>query len=556
MEGEAQGSKSRLFWLIGGSVAAGFIVAIGIGIVYAIPEWARRAAESLPTAQAPEKMDQATRERMKRRQAVMAIAPAPLPTALPLIERPGKDEYGYPRSYVDGPALRSLLFHEHFAELTHYIEQFQREFDAEPLKEEWPTRAVESFGSTEPELLPKLDAWVQATPASFAPYVARGTYWMEVAGARRGGKWASDTPSENFKKMGEAQLRAVADIEHALAISPKLMVAYRQLLSADFAASHRAATETRLKQALKLCPTCFAWRARYMGALEPRWGGSYAKMEAFAREAMSATNPKLKLLASYIDMDRTDVALASKDMDGALAFADRACALPYWEALGERALVHLERNELDLALTDINQAIDQRPDVPYLHFLRARIYHRKVAWEAAAQDLIDGARVKATDDWARWLLPQIVRGLQKEASKAEGRGDRDTAFRLLDLAIELSPFDREVVRERDAAVRGNVSGNPEELAVLEAKVKSAPDDFRVHQQLDFVLAEQRAYPRILSMWTEYLGRHPDDGQAYLERSGAYYNSGQRKEAVSDAAKACELGVNHGCAYAKRMGVTP
>jgi len=40
--------------------------------------------------------------------------------------------------------------------------------------------------------------------------------------------------------------------------------------------------------------------------------------------------------------------------------------------------------------------------------------------------------------------------------------------------------------------------------------------------------------------------------AYLERSGAQFNLGKRTESHADAATACELGVNGGCAYAKML----
>lgn len=55
---------------------------------------------------------------------------------------------------------------------------------------------------------------------------------------------------------------------------------------------------------------------------------------------------------------------------------------------------------------------------------------------------------------------------------------------------------------------------------------------------------------MIELWTEYLGRHPEDGRAYDERSGAYYNSGHRAEALADAEKACRLGINRACAYAQ------
>jgi hypothetical protein len=45
-------------------------------------------------------------------------------------------------------------------------------------------------------------------------------------------------------------------------------------------------------------------------------------------------------------------------------------------------------------------------------------------------------------------------------------------------------------------------------------------------------------------------RNPNEGRAYPERSGTYFNLHKLQEAKEDAAKACELGVREGCSRAK------
>jgi tetratricopeptide (TPR) repeat protein len=492
-------------------------------------------------------------ETQRKEQPAMVVAPAPLPTALPLIQREGKDEYGYPRSYVDGPALRSLLASERFTELTAYMEQFQRDFEADPAKELWPIRAAESFDSAEAALLPKLDAWVRASPASFAPYVARGAHWAAVAYARRGTKWARETPEASFKGMREAGIPARADLAHAFSLAPKSVATLRLSISLAIPLGDRTMEDDALRAAERVCPTCFSVRAAHMKGLEPRWGGSYRAMEDYAAHVPIALNGRLKLLAGYADDDRSDAAFYEKKLDDALRLANAACSRGmHWDFLGTRATVLLARNDAEHALVDLDHALDHRPELPWLHLLRARARERHREWEGAGRDLVESMRLDATDEWQRWLLPRIVRGLADEGAAAHRRGDRDTAMRLLDLASELSPFDREVHDLREQAVRGAVTGTPDELASLEAKIKAAPDDFRAHQQLDFALAKQRKYERVIEMWSGYLQRHSQDGPAYFERSGAYYNSGHRPEAFADLAKACELGVDQACAYQRQL----
>jgi hypothetical protein len=84
------------------------------------------------------------------------------------------------------------------------------------------------------------------------------------------------------------------------------------------------------------------------------------------------------------------------------------------------------------------------------------------------------------------------------------------------------------------------------------KVQANPDDLKAHQQLDYAYAKKRQYDKVIAMWTAYISRHPSDGTAYFERSGAYHNSKQRGLAFADVEKACALGHNTACNYAKRM----
>jgi hypothetical protein len=100
--------------------------------------------------------------REERAAPVAAVALAPLPVKSPLVEREGKDEFGYPRSYVDRGSVRSLLAWKKYAELNGYIEQFQRDFLADFHNEYFVQDAVDAFGSAEAELGAELDAWVVA----------------------------------------------------------------------------------------------------------------------------------------------------------------------------------------------------------------------------------------------------------------------------------------------------------------------------------------------------------------------------------------------------------
>src|SRR5690348_7311839 len=85
-----------LFWVLLAVVVLGVAATASILFVRARGQ-ARRA-----------KVELAERGRAERAQPAAVLALAPLPLVSPLVERPGKDADGYPQSYVDLAAVRSL----------------------------------------------------------------------------------------------------------------------------------------------------------------------------------------------------------------------------------------------------------------------------------------------------------------------------------------------------------------------------------------------------------------------------------------------------------------
>src|SRR5262249_35186473 len=143
----------------------------------------RRLARS--TAGAGAASDLATRTT-----PILDVAPAPLPTAFPLVGPEGVDDEGFPRPAIDQPALRSLLTHAQYSALSGYVTQAVEAFEKDERFESWPAEAFDAFHSAEPRLGDQLDAWVASDPTSFAAHLARARYWVAVGFARRGAAWS------------------------------------------------------------------------------------------------------------------------------------------------------------------------------------------------------------------------------------------------------------------------------------------------------------------------------------------------------------------------------
>jgi tetratricopeptide (TPR) repeat protein len=395
--------------------------------------------------------------------------------------------------------------------------------------------------------LPLLNAWVDASPQSFAPYLARGAYRVSLGYLRRGGRWAKDTHESDFAAMADAHKKALVDLEQALAIRPKAVVALTEeiQLRMDAVDLRRVAAK-----ASKACPTCFLPRVSMMHALEPRWGGSYEEMAEFAKSAPVARNPRLRYLPAYIDLDRALVLRHADKLDEALAADERACALgEYWKTLLDRALTFEVKKELEKAERDVVRASELRPDEPEVLFPLVRIALARERWEAAGQALITGLRISPTNDEGRRLLPYVVQGLVYAGSQQYKAGHKDDALRTLELAIGLDPQSRHAKGVKNYILIGPTSG-AEDIEKLKAAAAAAPNDFRAHQALDYALAKQRRFAEVIEMWTSYLEANPRDGKARLERGGAFFQLGKREQAQADAKAACELGVSEGCARAR------
>ncbi|MDF2694684.1 MAG: hypothetical protein K0S65_3067, partial [Labilithrix sp.] len=219
--------------------------------------------------------------------ALIAPPPRVADAGAPLAGPEGIDKDGFPTQHVDRVVLRGMLMRKEYAALTELFERFQRDFEGDNNRETWPMEAADAFDSAEDALNESLDAWVAATPSSFAPYLARGTHWASVGWARRGGRWAKDTPSEDFVAMRHAFELARPDLEKSVALRPKLVAAQRRLIYIGRAGGDGALAEGAISSALAACPSCFRVRVAYIANTTPRWGGSYAMMETFARKSAS-----------------------------------------------------------------------------------------------------------------------------------------------------------------------------------------------------------------------------------------------------------------------------
>ena len=79
-----------------------------------------------------------------------------------------------------------------------------------------------------------------------------------------------------------------------------------------------------------------------------------------------------------------------------------------------------------------------------------------------------------------------------------------------------------------------------------------PAHLEAYRNADRLLARQKKWDEIITMWNWYIQRQPPKAEAYFARGGTYFHKGDMAAARADAAKACELGMNQGCRMAERL----
>jgi tetratricopeptide (TPR) repeat protein len=452
---------------------------------------------------------------------------------------------------VDQAGLRSLLLRGKLPEITKYAEEYQRAFEDDFHAEYYVRAVADAFTSSEPELERALDAWVEAHRTSFAPFLARGSYRLERGYAARGSAYTKDTHATNFVAMREQLALARADFERALELSPRLIVALRQLIRTSFIGATRAEVDAYAQRAFAVCPACMQPRVAEQYALTPRWGGSYREMQAAADVAPVEKNSRLRLLPGYAEIDRAEGFVRDKQLERALEHVERALAL------GENVDVLLEKGDIlrrmsnpAAALAALRRAQDISPSHAPVSFALAQVDVDAKDWRAAYRDLVAGLRIEPTSATGRFLQPYVVRGLVFAGWQAHEQGRDGEALDTLDEAAELE-VSREVEGRRGAVLTSAFHGSDAELAALESAALAAPHDFDAHAKLDYALSTRRDWARIEAMWSRFIAANPAEARAYRERSGTFAQQRRMAEAHADAQHACDLGSSAGCALARR-----
>lgn len=237
-----------------------------------------------------------------------------------------------PASAVGADPLEPLrlLKEKKYVELEALLNNLQDAYKKDYTKEKAYDDTLDAFTSQNPEHEKYFNDWVTKRLDSPFPYLARAIYFFQVGGKLRGGKWASDTPEENFTKMSNYHDKAILDLKQVTQKDPKIIKSYTLLIHIGRASGFSDEfMREQLDKSIEINPYNYTVRAAYIASLEPQWGGSIEKMQKFIEETKPfyEKNQRLKSLEGRIE---TILGYQSfyydEDMNAALNHFEKAAA--------------------------------------------------------------------------------------------------------------------------------------------------------------------------------------------------------------------------------------
>lgn len=272
--------------------------------------------------------------------------------------------------------IRNLFVSKQYDQLMNVFNSYQKKCEADVKYELTMDDLFSIFDDINPTHEENLNQWVNTYKNSWVPLVARATYFEKLGVKARGHKWAKDTTKEQFKGMEFYFNKAMQDIDAALRLNPKIIQAYWLALEINAANGNKKENKELINTALNIYPGSYLIRAQYLVYLTPRWGGSYEKMDSFAKESLrySKLNPLINTLPGYVYRDQANMAYF--DGNRPLAIKLTKQALEYGENYSFRyqlAQLYFQNGEHDKALFEIERAVALRPNKKDANQLKCNI---------------------------------------------------------------------------------------------------------------------------------------------------------------------------------------
>lgn len=359
--------------------------------------------------------------------------------------------------------LIEMLKSGEFAALDARLSEYQRGFEAGRLSEDVAKQAFAAFAHSDPALEAMLTRWALEVPDSYAAPLARGIYLANLGWHARGARFSNKTPEARFRQMRNYLTKAARDFRRAILMNEKLSLAYGNLINIGMAASDLVDERAVMEAGLRAVPQSRDIRYRYLRSLEPKWGGSMARIEDFLERVRedAADYPEIEPLLGYADYVRGEALRRKARYAEAAAYFDKALeygedwwyrynrglnayfgkdyedaieefglALALWpesaDTLDRRARAYRALDRIELAMADWDAALRLDPHDPLTLRQRARTLRKQGRYREAERDYTDALLFGTLDHRIRYERGWLYLWNLKEYEKAAADLQRAT----------------------------------------------------------------------------------------------------------------------------------
>ena len=376
-------------------------------------------------------------------------------------------------------------------------------------------------------------------------------------------------------EMGKSSLLIMLKLTHMSAFWPQEVDCELLKLDADTLARVRAmegkqtiyrvgkggASEGKAayEKAMAACPECYLPNRWRIWDLQPRWGGSFEKMQAFAKDAGRSAdkNPRLAVLAGFVPHEACKMLKNEKKYAQAIEKCNEAPTFGFSSWFHKvRGEVFLGMKQYKDALADFEMAVNAGFQDAGLLKKYAGVLTRSgiERWEDAGAAILAALRLdpmlKVSAEYITFLKDKLM--LEAERLVAEGHPEHSKSVYVL--LQSLQPDDASANRALALLAQGADPRRKEsgELAQLIEATKRDPHDIAPVLKIDALLFKHQRTAEIVQYWDRFIQDNPQNGPAYFERFGTYTHLRDGNQALYNVKKACELGVEKACGLAGRI----
>ena len=267
-------------------------------------------------------------------------------------------------------SILALLEQRDFEALDRRLGALQERFEQDPASSLELELAFRAFRSLPPNGDAALNEWIEKHPESYCARTARGVFYLWRGIHARGTAYSRDTSRDKMGRMHADLHKARADFERSFAMTAKPYVSRLSMVTLTRYVGSREEGKQHYTEAARIAPQSVELRLARLTSLEPRWGGSYGEMEAFAAQSVQelADPAARNRVAVRVPIMKAHDRTHAKDYPEALRLYGEAIKqAPDAYTLCSRSWVLGQLKRHDEAYADVKQALSMERDETYCH---------------------------------------------------------------------------------------------------------------------------------------------------------------------------------------------